>query len=133
MENIVFEKYNTLAWKYEPIPFEVKRVYWISNVPNQTIRGTHAHRFCEEIVCVLKGEVDVKLIESNGQITLIKLQQNEKLYIPVEVWKEIIFYEKAILIVYASTEYDASDYVYEDEFFSKNLQDCPINSFQSQL
>jgi dTDP-4-dehydrorhamnose 3,5-epimerase-like enzyme len=119
MKNLFPENLKTEAWQEEKMPFAVKRVYWISNVPTGTIRGTHAHRECEEIVCVLQGEVHVKLIDLLGNVEFLILNKNDKLYIPVQVWKEITFYHEAILIVYASTEYDENDYVYEEEFFEK--------------
>jgi dTDP-4-dehydrorhamnose 3,5-epimerase-like enzyme len=119
MKNMLSDYQKTEAWQEEKIPFAVKRVYWISNVPSGTIRGTHAHRDCEEIVYVLNGQVQVKLVDLKGDIEFMTLNKNEKLYIPVHVWKEITFYNEAILIVYASTEYDENDYIYEEEFFGK--------------
>jgi mannose-6-phosphate isomerase-like protein (cupin superfamily) len=119
MKNITTEKYDGMMWEQEKLPFALKRVYWISNVPTNTIRGTHAHRECEEVLYVLKGEIEVKLIDNQRNTEILTLQKGQRIYIPVMAWKEITFSNDAILIVYASTEYNEHDYVYEDEFFGK--------------
>lgn len=117
MKNITTEKYEGMIWEHEKLPFALKRVYWISNVPADTVRGTHAHRECEEVLYVCKGEVKVKLVGNYYQTRVVTLKKGERIYIPVMVWKEITFLEDTLLIVYASTKYDENDYVYEEEFF----------------
>jgi mannose-6-phosphate isomerase-like protein (cupin superfamily) len=102
-------------------PFEVKRVYWITSVPDETIRGTHAHKECEELIYNLSGTVEVKLIDINGHESSITLESGQFLYIPILVWKAITFYNKAKLLVFASTEYSPQDYIYEEEFFAQFL------------
>jgi mannose-6-phosphate isomerase-like protein (cupin superfamily) len=119
MKNITIEKYEGMMWEEEKLPFVLKRVYWISNVPAHTIRGTHAHRECEEVLYVLKGEIKVKLVDNQYNTEYFTLQKGQRIYIPVMAWKEITFSADAILIVYASTEYNEHDYVYEEEFFRK--------------
>jgi mannose-6-phosphate isomerase-like protein (cupin superfamily) len=119
MKNITIEKYEGMMWEEEKLPFALKRVYWISNVPTDTIRGTHAHRECEEVLYVLKGKINVKLVDNQCNTEYFTLKKGQRIYIPVMAWKEITFSADAILIVYASTEYDEHDYVYEEEFFRK--------------
>ena len=102
------------------LPFLIKRVYWISGVPDGTIRGTHAHRECEEIVHILNGYVKVELVDKNGQRNISTFFDGQHFYIPTMVWKAITFYQDAKLVVYASTEYNSLDYIYESEFFNGN-------------
>ncbi len=122
MENLSQEQaYSTVESLNEiyAIPFSIKRVYWISNVPEGTIRGTHAHRNCEELIEVTRGRVEVKLVDLKGQIWIKTLSIGNFIYVPIFVWKAITFYEDAQLLVYASNEYCVEDYIYEEEFFEQ--------------
>lgn len=110
---------NQLNNEIENFPFPLKRVYWISGVPDGTIRGTHAHRDCEEIVYILNGFVKVELVYKNGQRNISTFLAGQYFYVHTMVWKSITFYQQAKLVVYASTEYNPDDYIYEDEFFEK--------------
>ncbi|WP_170061097.1 sugar 3,4-ketoisomerase [Spirosoma aerolatum] len=98
-------------------PFPVKRLYWIYGVPTDAIRGTHAHRACQEYLIVLQGELTIDLRNREGEAAQLRLTETgQAVYIPPMLWKEIRFTTDTILLVAASELYDPSDYIYEDEF-----------------
>lgn len=97
--------------------FPVKRVYWIYNVPNGEIRGTHAHRTCQEYLVLITGRIYITLKDQLGRKKRRVLSRpGAGLYIDPMVWKMIKFSSNARLLVLASEAYDPTDYIYKDEF-----------------
>lgn len=98
-------------------PFPVKRLYWIYGVPTDAIRGTHAHRACQEYLIVLQGQLTIDLKSTEGETYQLHLTEpGQAVYIPTMLWKEIRFATDTVLLVAASELYDPADYIYEDEF-----------------
>ncbi|GAB4034542.1 sugar 3,4-ketoisomerase [Spirosoma gilvum] len=104
-------------------PFPVKRIYWIYGVPTDAIRGTHAHRICQEYLILLQGQLIIDLKNTEGEATRLRLTESgQAVYIPPMLWKEIRFATDTVLLVAASELYDPADYIYEDEFNGMCLQ-----------
>lgn len=100
------------------IPFEIKRVYWIYDVPSGETRGGHAFKEQEEFIVALSGSFDV--VVDNG-IRKKKFHLNRShfgLYIPARRWRSMInFSTNSLSLVLASTEFDEHDYIRNyDEF-----------------
>lgn len=105
--------------------FFTKRVFWISNVPSEDIRGVHAHRLENQVLVCLKGKVKVSLENVEGQQFEFFLEnENEGLIVPKMHWQSIKFSENSILLVFADKEYSEEDYIRDkiifDEFRSQN-------------
>lgn len=99
------------------LPFEVKRFYFIRDVPAGATRGSHAHKNLHQLVIALNGSVNVELDdgESNQQFALIGAGVG--LHIPPGYWRTLRdFTPDSIVAVLASTEYSESDYIrnYDD-------------------
>lgn len=112
--NLSFVQNNT------QIPFEIKRTYWLFDVPGGECRGGHAYRETEEVVIALSGSFDV--IVDDGQ-TKQKFTLNRSyygLYIPKGVWREMEnFSTNSLALEFASTNFDKSDYIRNyDEFLN---------------
>lgn len=94
------------------IPFEIKRAYWIYDVPSGEKRGGHAFREQAEFIIALSGSFDV--VVDNGQRKK-KYHLNRShfgLYIPAGQWRSMInFSTNSLSLVLASTEFDERDYI----------------------
>jgi len=105
------------------IPFDIKRLYYLYDVPGGATRGGHAHRNLRQLIIAASGSFDVIL--DNGK-TRQKFSLNRSyrgLYIPVMTWREIEnFSSGAVCMVLASEHYDESDYIYEYQDFLKEVK-----------
>ena len=97
----------------EALPFEVGRVFWITNVPEGQKRGTHAHRSCHEALVCLQGSFKVKVDNGCGVSFVQTLDSPQKgLYIPPMVWCELYdFTPDAVCLCLASGPYDKEGYL----------------------
>ncbi|MCE7993265.1 MAG: WxcM-like domain-containing protein [Roseivirga sp.] len=94
------------------IPFEVKRVYWLYDVPEQQVRGDHAHKTGEQVIICLHGQMKVVLESQSGETLGYTLSEpNQGLYIPPLWWGKMLFRNKAIMLGLASDEFSESDYI----------------------
>lgn len=100
------------------IPFSIKRVYFLSNVPAGDERGGHAHKALHQLIIATTGSFTLSL--DNGivrsEIRLIK--GGAALYVCPMIWREIKdFSEGAVCVVLASENYDEDDYYRKYESF----------------
>lgn len=94
------------------IPFEIKRVYYLYNIPLNSTRGAHAHKNLKQILIALKGSVEVSLNDGKKQKNYILNSPKQGLYIGNMLWRELInFSSDAVCLVLASEFYDESDYI----------------------
>ena len=94
------------------IPFPIKRVYYLYDVPNTSIRGGHAPQFQQSVVIALSGSFEVLIDDGLKKERIMLNKPNEGLYIPTMVWREIEnFSSGAICLVLASTEFDEHEYI----------------------
>ena len=102
----------TFLEELKDIPFEIKRVYWLYDSPEQQVRGDHAHRTGQQVIIAIKGKVEVLLESVKGDIYNCSLDRADKaLYIPPMWWGRMIFSRNTIMIGLASDEYNESDYI----------------------
>jgi UDP-2-acetamido-3-amino-2,3-dideoxy-glucuronate N-acetyltransferase len=100
------------------VPFAIRRLFFVSNVPNHIARGNHAHRTCHQFLICTQGEIEVAL-DDGKEISVTKLTSPSMgLYVPPLVWGVQYNYSPdACLLVLASDDYDPSDYINDyDEF-----------------
>ena len=102
----------------ETIPFEICRVYWISDVPGGESRGSHAFRETDEVVIALSGSFDVVLHDGNAELTKSLNRSYTGFYVPKMLWRTLRnFSTNSVALVLASTNYDETDYIRDfDEF-----------------
>jgi UDP-2-acetamido-3-amino-2,3-dideoxy-glucuronate N-acetyltransferase len=101
-----------------PLPFPVRRYLAQFDVPSKEVRGEHAHRRLQQVLVCLRGSLDV-MVDDGRQRAIVPLSGPEHgLYVPALVWTSHYNYSPdALLLVLASDEYDAADYVRDyDEF-----------------
>lgn len=97
---------------HKPIPFEIKRTYWIYDVPGGEERGGHAFKETEEFIIALSGGFDVIVDDGDSRETYTLNRSYFGLYIPKGVWREITnISTNALALEFASTYYNPEDYV----------------------
>ncbi|MDN3667928.1 FdtA/QdtA family cupin domain-containing protein [Echinicola jeungdonensis] len=107
----------------QQIPFQIKRTFWISGVPENSVRGVHAHHKDQQVTICLQGKVEVKLEDLAKKQYLFTLESPEQvLFLPHLVWSEFVFYSNAILLVMANENFSEDDYIRDKKVFEK-LQD----------
>jgi hypothetical protein len=100
------------------VPFDVKRVFYLYDVPGGEDRGAHAHKECHQFLIAASGSFEVLLNDGNVQ-RLVQLNRPYiGLHIPPMIWaSEVNFSSGAICLVLASNTYNADDYLRQyDEY-----------------
>jgi dTDP-4-dehydrorhamnose 3,5-epimerase-like enzyme len=102
------------------VPFEIKRVYYLYDVPAGESRGGHAHKECEQFIIAANGSFDVILDDGTNRETFHLNRPYLGLYISPLVWRELNnFSSGSVCLVLASEFYDDEDYLRDYETFEK--------------
>ena len=99
------------------LPFEVKRVFYIYDIPGGESRGAHAHKQCHQFIVAASGSFEVEMDDGKDKRTIVLNRPYFGLHIPPGIWSaEKEFSSGAICLVLTSQHYDESDYIrnYED-------------------
>jgi len=100
------------------LPFEIKRVYYLYDVPGGAERGGHAHKNLMQLIIAASGSFDVRLDDGKIEKTVHLNRSYNGLLICPMVWREITnFSSGAICLVLASEYYDGADYCRDYEQF----------------
>lgn len=100
------------------VPFEIKRVYYLYDVPSQSTRAGHAHHELHQLLVPLAGSFDVRLHDGTREERITLNRPNRGLHIGPGTWRDIDnFSSGAVCLVLASAHYDEADYIRDfDEF-----------------
>lgn len=102
------------------IPFEIKRTYWIYDVPGGEARGGHAYRKNDEFIVALSGSFDVVIDDGNKKKSFSLNRSYYGLYIPAGLWREIInFSTNSLALEFGSEHYSQDDYIRDYEQYLK--------------
>lgn len=105
------------------VPFDIKRTYWIYDVPGGEIRGSHAFKETKELIIALSGSFDIILHDGENEI---KFQLNRSyfgIYVPQMIWRKMEnFSTNSLALVLSSTYYNATDYIRDFDEFKTLLQ-----------
>lgn len=94
------------------IPFNIKRVYYLYDVPSDSYRGGHAHLEQESVIIALSGSFEVILDDGESRKRIMLNKPTQGLFIPTNIWREIDnFSSGAVCLVLASTEYSENEYM----------------------
>lgn len=108
------------------IPFEIKRVYYVYDIPSGAERGGHSHKDLQEFLIAIYGSFDVVLNDGISEKVVTLNKPNVGLLIPTGIWRELKdFSSGAVCLVVASDVYIEDDYIRDfDEFMgSKKATD----------
>ena len=100
------------------VPFDIRRIYYLYDVPGGADRGAHAHKALHQLVIALSGAFDVVLDDGENK-KLVRLDRAYKsLYICPMIWRTLHnFSSGAVCLVLASERYDESDYIRDYDSF----------------
>ena len=105
---------------FKQIPFEIKRTYWIYDVPGGEGRGGHAYRENEEFIIALSGAFDVIVDDGKQKKTFTLNRSYYGLYVPKGLWREMEnFSTNAFALEIVSSPYDETDYMRDYQQFLK--------------
>ena len=94
------------------VPFEVKRSYWIYDVPGGQVRGGHAYGELQEVIIAISGSFDVVIHDGEKEERYFLNRSYYGLYVPQMVWRQLEnFSTNSLCLVLASTTYNESDYI----------------------
>lgn len=100
------------------LPFKMKRIFYLFDVPAQAVRGGHAHKTCHQILVAVQGSFEVILDDGKNKSKILLNQSNVGLHIPPGIWaSEINFTAGSICLVMASEVFDETDYIREYNVF----------------
>jgi dTDP-4-dehydrorhamnose 3,5-epimerase-like enzyme len=106
------------------VPFDIKRVYYLYDVPSGATRGGHAHRKLQQLVIALSGSFDVVLDDGYKKQKFFLNRPHYGLYISSKVWRELEnFSSNSVALVLVSEVYDEADYVREYDDFKRIVED----------
>lgn len=105
------------------IPFEIKRIYYITKVPEGIKRGFHAHKKLKQILFCPYGKIQLTLESAEKREDIILSDPSVGILIEKPTWREMLWLQKdSVLCVAASDYYDADDYIRDYRDFKKVIQ-----------
>ena len=104
--------------QFKHVPFEIRRVYWIYDVPGGFDRGGHAYMESEEFIVALSGSFDVELDDGQQKQTYQLNRSYKGLYVAKAMWRRMTnFSTNSLALVLSSTDYDPDDYIMDYQDF----------------
>lgn len=104
------------------IPFKIKRIYYLYDVPGGEVRGGHAHYELEQLIVAASGSFDVVLDDGKNRKTVTLNRPNYGLYVTPGIWRDLVnFSSGAVLLVLASLPYTEDDYMRNYEDYKKYI------------
>ena len=104
------------------IPFAVKRIYYLYDIPGGEDRGAHAHKTLQQFVIAASGSFDIKLDDGMNRRTINLNHPNRALHLIPGIWRELSnFSSGAICLVLASHVYDKKDYIRDYSQYLNNI------------
>lgn len=117
----------SFAENWKQIPFEIKRTYWIYDVPGGEDRGGHAFKENQEVVIALSGAFDVVVDDGVNKKTFTLNRSYYGLYIPKGLWRTMEnFSTNSLALEFGSEHYSMEDYIRDYEDFIKQKKDGKI-------
>ena len=114
---------NLAVLENSKLPFKIKRVYYLYDVPSGSKRGGHAHKDLLQLIVPLSGSFELVLKDGVNEKTVMLHNPTRGVLIPTMTWRELCnFSAGAVCLVLASEEFDEEDYIREWEEFKLNTK-----------
>ncbi len=113
----------TVAQGLEDVPFEIRRAYWVYDVPGGECRGGHAHRRCRTLLVALSGSFHVTLDNGQRRETYLLNHPWQGLIIETGVWRTLDdFSSGAVCLSLASEPFEEEDYIRDYDEFLRSVK-----------
>ncbi len=113
----------------ENLPFDIKRVFYIYDIPGGEDRGAHAHKVCHQFLVAASGSFEIEMNDGINKRTVTLNRPYYGLHIPPGIWAaEKGFSSGAICLVLTSHKYNVQDYIRDYEDYKKYLNHVSSNS-----
>jgi hypothetical protein len=107
----------------ENVPFDIKRVFYLYDIPGGEERGAHAHKECHQFLIAASGSFEIEVDDGINKRTVVLNRSFYGLHIPPGIWAaEKGFSSGAICLVLASHNYDEDDYIRNYDQFLKSIR-----------
>ena len=94
------------------IPFDIKRTYWIYDVPAGEVRGGHAFKKSHELIVALSGSFNIVLNDGKNEVLYNLNRSYNGLYVPNLIWRNLDnFSSNSLVLIVSSIEYNSKDYI----------------------
>ncbi len=105
-------------------PFQIKRIYYIYDVPTGTQRGGHAHKRLQQLLFCPNGVIEIILADGEESASVMLDRPNKALLIGPGLWREMLWHTGgAVLCVAASEHYDENDYIRDYDAFLEYINE----------
>ena len=105
------------------VPFDIKRIYYLYDVPGGSSRGGHAHRELKQVLIAMSGSFDVILDAGHGKQRFHLNRSYYGLYVPPMVWRELDnFSSGSVALALASENFDESEYIRDYDGFLREVR-----------
>lgn len=100
------------------LPFDIRRIYYLYDVPMGAVRGEHGHKRLEQLILCMHGQVEIILNDGSRQFPFTLTDASVGLYLPAGLWRRLRFLlPETVVCVLASQPYEKEDYIFEYEEF----------------
>ncbi len=114
---------NIAVIEKDTLPFAVKRVYYLYDIPSSAKRGGHAHLNLQQVLIAISGSFDVVLDDGSRRQTITLNKPDRGLLITTKIWRELEnFSSGAVCLVLASEEFSEDDYIRDYDDFLASIQ-----------
>ena len=114
---------NLAVLENSMLPFKIKRVYYLYDVPSGSKRGGHAHKDLLQLIIPLSGSFELVLKDGINEKTVMLHNPTRGVLIPTMTWRELRnFSAGAVCLVLASEEFDEEDYIRDWKEFKLNTK-----------
>lgn len=102
------------------IPFDIKRTYWVYDVPGGEIRGSHAFKESHELIIALSGSFDLILNDGKKEFKYNLSRSYNGVYVPNLIWRRLEnFSTNSLALIVSNIEYNEQDYIRDFDEFKK--------------
>jgi hypothetical protein len=113
----------------ENLPFAVKRVFYLYDIPGGEARGAHCHKICHQFLVAASGSFEITMDDGKNKRTVLLNRPFYGLHIPPGIWAaEQGFSSGSVCLVLASHKYDAQDYIRDYEEYLNYTKYMLINT-----
>ena len=119
---------SLMAVEFDDLPFEVRRIFTLYNVPEGTERGAHAHRFTTQLLCVLSGTLELIVVNDSVVKKFRLICTSDPVLLPPMTWTSMRFLESVtIVMVICDKAYEISHSLRDWQAY-KDASGCSLSS-----